>query len=83
MGISMEWPLEIIELIDDSLIHMTVQIRCGVLVWLGSCMVRPSPRCSGINKHVNLSLKVSACFLQGSARCPNCQTQVRSLGLGS
>ena len=30
-----------------------------VLMWSGSCTVRPRPRCSGVNKHVNLCLLVS------------------------
>ncbi len=25
-------------------------------MWSGSCMVRPRPRCSGVNKHVNLGV---------------------------
>ena len=27
-----------------------------VLMWLGSCTVRPRPRCSGLNKHVNFGI---------------------------
>ena len=33
-----------------------------VLVWLGSCMVRPRPRCLGLNKHVNFEVNF---FLTG------------------
>ncbi len=38
-----------------------------VLVWLGSGMVRPRPRCSGLNKHVNFG---DCLFLTGVREVP-------------
>ena len=37
------------------------------LVWLGSCTVRPRPRCSGLDKHVNLGVCL---FLTGVREVP-------------
>ncbi len=38
-----------------------------VLVWLGSGTVRPRPRCSGLNKHVNFGVCL---FLTGVREVP-------------
>ncbi len=38
-----------------------------VLVWSGSCMVRPRPRYSGLNKHVNFGVCL---FLTGVLEVP-------------
>ena len=38
-----------------------------VLVWLGSGTVRPHPRCSGLNKHINFGVCL---FLTGVREVP-------------
>ncbi len=53
-----------------------------VLVWLGSCTVRARPRPrEDVRVLTSMFTSVSACFSEGSARCPNLHTQVRPMGL--
>ncbi len=51
-----------------------------VLVWSGSCTVRPRPRLrEGVRVLTSRWNSLSSCFLQGYARWPNLQTQVRPI----